>query len=174
MNRSPMVRSSLALLTTTIVATIVAVSAHAQRSGGGGGGGTPTPQVGGYQLTRLEALTSSFALSKDQKKNIKALLDEAHQNAAPTRDALANAHAAIGAAIAANKSQAEIDAAVKQYGQQAAAMATLEMKALAQLILQLNVPQKGNQAAVRLAFVLMHGIFLDPKKWDKMPDLQSY
>jgi len=53
-------------------------------------------------------------------------------------------------------------------------MVTLEMKALAQLIQQLNVPQKGNQAAVRLAFVLMHGIFLDAKKWDAMPDSRSY
>ena len=79
-----------------------------------------------------------------------------------------------GAAIAANKGQAEIDAAVKQYGQQAAAMATLEMKALAQLLQQLEPAQRANQAAVRSAFVLMHGIFLDAKKWDAVPDSRSY
>jgi Spy/CpxP family protein refolding chaperone len=172
--RHAIVRSSLAVLAGAIVLTMMAAVSHAQRGGGGGGGGMPSAQMGGFQLSRLDMLTNDFQLNKDQKKNIKALLDEAHKNSAATRDGLLNSHAAIGTAIAANKSQAEIDAAVKQYGQQAAAMATLEMKALAQLILQLNVPQKGNQAAVRLAFVLMHGIFLDPKKWDKMPDLQSY
>jgi hypothetical protein len=131
-------------------------------------------QVGGFQLSRLDTLASDFQLSKEQKKNVKALLDEAHKNAAATRDALFNSHAAIGTAIAANKGQAEIDAAVKQYGQQAAAMATLEMKALAQVLQALEPAHRANQAAVRSAFVLMHGIFLDAKKWDAVPDSRSY
>lgn len=171
MNRPALLRSSLAILAVGIIVTMVAASADAQRGSGGGMSGA---QVGGFQLTRLETLTSDFQLTKDQKKAIKALLDDAHKNAAATRDALLNAHAAIGAAITDNKSQAEIDAAVKDYGQQAAAMATLEMKALAQLMQQLVPAQRGNQAAVRSAFVLMHGIFLDAKKWDKVPDAQSY
>lgn len=166
-------RSLIPIATGAILVMLMAAAAYAQR-GGGGGGGMGGGQMGGFQLSRLDMLTNDFQLTKDQKKNIKALLDDAHKNAAATRDALLNAHAAIGAAIAANKSQADIDAAVKQYGQQAAAMATLEMKALAQLIQQLEVPQRGNQAAVRSAFVLMHGIFLDPKKWDAVPDLRSY
>ena len=173
MKHAAMLRSSLAILAGAIVVTMMTVAPHAQR-GGGGGGGMGGGQMGGFQLARLDMLTNEFQLTKDQKKNIKALLDDAHKNAAPARDALLNAHAAIGTAIAANKSQAEIDAAVKQYGQQAAAMATLEMKALAQVIQQLEVPQRGNQAAVRSAFVLMHGIFLDPKKWDAVPDSRSY
>ena len=53
-------------------------------------------------------------------------------------------------------------------------MATLEMKTLGQLVQQLEVPQRGNQAAVRSAFLLMRGIFLDAKKWDAVPDSRSY
>ena len=172
MKRAQMVRSSLALFAATILLITTAASPQAQS--GGRGGGAPGAAVGGYQFTRLEILTADFQLNKDQKKAVKALLDDAHKGAAATREGLLNAHAAIGAAIAANKGQAEIDAAVKQYGQQAAAMATLEMKALAQLVQQLDVTQRGNQAAVRSAFLLMHGIFLDAKKWDAVPDSRSY
>jgi len=164
-------RASLVFLTGTMIVITMTATPHAQRRGGGG---MPGGQVGGFPLTRLEILTADFQLNKDQKKAVKALFDDAHKAAAPTRDALANAHAAIGTAIASNKSQAEIDAAVKQYGQQAAAMATLEMKALGQLMLQLDIPQRGNQAAVRSAFLLMRGSFLDAKKWDKVPDMQGY
>lgn len=171
MKRIAIVRRSLAILAGAIVVTAMAAVPYAQR---GGGGGMPASQVGGFQLSRLEMLTNDFQLTKDQKKAIKTLLDDAHKNAATTRDSLFNAHAAIATGIAANKGQAEIDAAVKQYGQQAAAMATLEMKTLAQVLQQLEPAQRANQAAVRSAFVLMHGVFLDSKKWDAVPDSRSY
>jgi len=154
-----------------VVSTMIA-RPHAQR--GGRGGGTSGGEFGGFQLTRLETLAAQFQLNKEQKKAVKALLDDAHQGAAATRDGLISAHAAIGAAIAANKSQAEIDVAVKQYGQHAAAMTALEMKALAQMLQQLEPEQRSNGAAIRSAFFLMRGIFLDAKKWDAVPDSRSY
>jgi len=147
---------------------------HAQRGGGGRGAGGMAGGEGGFQYTRLETLANAFNLSKDQKKTVKTLLDDAHKSAAPTREGLASSHAAIATAIAANKGQAEIDAAVKQYGQQAAAMASLEMKTLAQLLEQLEPDQRSNGLAVRTAFFMMRGIFLDDKKWDAVPDSRSY
>ena len=171
-----LLRASVAILTATVIAATITAVPHAQRGGGGGGrgGGGGGGEFGGYKLNRLEILTNDFGLNKDQKKAIKALLDDAHKNAGPTRDALLSTHAAIGAAIAANKSQAEIDAAVKQYGQQAAAMAALEMKTLGQLMGELEPTQKGNAAAVRSAFFLLRGAFIDPKKWDAPPAGQGY
>ena len=165
------VRASLAAVAVTLVVVAMSTPSFAQR---GGGGGTRGGEFGGFQLTRLETLTASFELTKDQKKAVKTLLDDAHKNAASNREGLLSAHAAIGAAVAANKSQAEIDAAVKEYGQQAAAMAALEMKTLAQLVQQLEPPQRTNGAAIRTAFFLMRGIFLDAKKWDAVPDSRSY
>jgi len=168
-------RTSLAILSTAIMITALTAFPHAQRGGGGGGrGGSGGGEFGGYKLSRLEILTNDFGLNKDQKKAVKALLDDTHKGAAPTRDALLNAHTAIGAAIAADKGQAEVDAAVKQYGQQAAAMAALEMKTLAQLMTQLEPVQRGNGSAVRSAFFLLRGAFIDPKKWDAPPGTQGY
>jgi hypothetical protein len=164
-------RQWLTIAAAAIVLVMGTAVPHAQRRGGGG---ASAPEFGGYQQTRLETLTAAFGLSKDQKKALKTLLDDAHKNAASNRDGLVNAHAAIGAAIAGGKSQTEIDAAVKAYGEQAAAMAALEMKTLAQLLEQLDPPQRTNGAAIRSAFFLMRGIFLDAKKWDAVPDPRSY
>jgi Spy/CpxP family protein refolding chaperone len=168
-----MSRWSIGLLTT--VALVVAFSAwpQAQRGGGRGGGGAPSGE-NGYQYSRLEILANGFNLTKDQKKNVKTLLDDAHKGAAATREELASSHAAIGAAIAANKGQAEIDAAVKAYAKQAAAMTELEMKALADVLTHLEPEQRTNGAAIRSAFFMMRGIFLDDKKWDAVPDSRSY
>ncbi len=161
----------IAVLTTLALVLVLGAWPQAQR--GGRGGGTPTGE-GGYQFSRLEILANAFNLTKDQKKTVKALLDDAHKGAAPTREGLASSHAAIGAAIAANKGQAEIDAAVKQYAQHAAAMTELEMKALAQVLTQLEPEQRTNGAAIRSAFFMMRGIFLDDKKWDAVPDSRGY
>jgi Spy/CpxP family protein refolding chaperone len=165
-------RSLATIVTVAGLAAALSGPAHAQR--GSRGGGSSGGEFGSFPTTRFQILSDGFALTKDQKKSVKTLLDDAHKDAAGTRDALLAAHAAIGAAITANKGQAEIDAAVKEYGRQAAAMSALEMKTLAQLLLQLDPEQRGNQSAVRSAFFLMRGIFLDPKKWDAVPDSRSY
>jgi hypothetical protein len=141
--------------------------AFAQR---GGGGAPPIPQA----LTRLNILESGFKLNKDQKKAVKTILDEAHKSAAPVREALTRTHAAIAAAIQSGKSQEIIDAAVNEYAQQAAAMAALEMQALAQVLQTLDQEQRANGAGVRSAFFLMRGIFLDNKRWDDVPDSRGY
>jgi Spy/CpxP family protein refolding chaperone len=167
--KSTHLRKALAAAAAMTILGLLTSGLQAQRGGRGGGA-----EGGAYQFTRLEVLANSFSLTKDQKKTVKTLLDDAHKAAAPTRDALASSHAAIATAIVANKGQAEIDAAVKQYGQQAAAMASLEMKTLAQLLTQLEPEQRTNGAAVRTAFFLMRGIFLDDKKWDAVPDSRSY
>ena len=172
MTRRIVPRRSIGLLT-ALVFLGISVSPHAQRGGRGGGGGTPTGE-GGYQYSRLEFLANGFNLTKDQKKTVKGLLDDAHKAAAPTREALASSHAAIGAAIAANKGPAEIDAAVKEYAKQAAAMTELEMKTLADVLTHLEPDQRTNGAAIRSAFFMMRGIFLDDKKWDAVPDSRSY
>src|SRR5438132_14414436 len=58
---------------------------------------------GAVQMTRLETLEADFKLTKDQKKAVKSILDEAHKAAAPTREALTRTRSALAAAIAASK-----------------------------------------------------------------------
>jgi hypothetical protein len=155
------------LLAALLVVAAFPTRALTQR---GGSGAPPIP----LEQTRLNVLESGFRLNKDQKKSVKAMLDDAHKSAAPVREALTRTHAAIGAAIQSGKSQADIDAAVNEYAQEAAAMTALEMKALAQVLQALDLEQRGNQQAVRSAFFLMRGIFIDNKRWDDTPDGRSY
>ena len=123
--------------------------------------------------SRLDTLDLDFKLTKDQKKTVKDILDAAHKSAAPIRDALAKAHTDIAAAIQAGKN-ADVDAAVQRYAEQAAAMTALEMKALADVMKTLTDEQRGNNAAVSTAFFMMRGAFLDAKKWDDIPTGQLY
>jgi hypothetical protein len=69
---------------------------------------------------------------------------------------------------------AEIDRAIGEYAEQAAAMTAAEMTALAEIIQTLDPAQRANTAAIRSAFFLMRGIFLDKKRWDDVPDSRSY
>jgi hypothetical protein len=152
-----------------VVAGILATPALAQR--GGGRGSLPSAD---FQLTRLETLASSFTLNKDQKKAVKTILDAAHTSASSARDGLTRTRAAIAAAIQANNEQAEIDRAIGEYAEQAAAMTAVEMTALAEIIQTLDSAQRANPAALRSAFFLMRGIFLDKRRWDDIPDSRSY
>jgi len=155
----------------TAVAVIVLLAAVtpalAQRGGRGGGGGGG---VGGaFPFSRLESLEQNFKLDGEKKKAVKAVLDEAHKNAAPVREGLLTTHAALGAAVQAGKSQAEIDAAAAAYGEQAAAMARIEMDALAK-VLAIADPELQNQQAIQTTFYMVRGMFLKAGKWDEIPE----
>ena len=165
--------SGLASCVALVVLTGLSAPAAMQRGGGRSGGGAPSIPSGSPQ-TRLETLEADFKLTKDQKKGIQAMLDEAHKRAAPLRESLASAHAALGRTAQSGESEEAIDTAAKVYGEQAAAMAALEMAALARIMQGLDQTQRGNAAAVRSAFFLMRGIFLDGKKWDTTPDGKGY
>jgi Spy/CpxP family protein refolding chaperone len=138
------------------------------------GGGDLSLGVSPMQLSRLERLELVFKLDKDQKKAAKAIFDEAFKAAATARKELATTRAVLGQAVIAAKPQAEIDAAVKAYGIPAAAMATIEMQALADMLKGLTPEQRQNGAAIRTAFSMVRGMFLDEKKWDEIPKAQGY
>ena len=173
--RTPTGRAILALIQAVLLAVTFSRPALAQRGGGGAGrGGSAGGGGSAFQMTRLETLEADFKLTKDQKKAVKSILDDAHKGAASTREALTRTRTALAAAIVAGKDQPDIDAAVNAYAEQAAAMTAVEMKALAQVIESLDKDQRANQAGVRSAFFLMRGIFLDNKKWDEIPDARGY
>jgi hypothetical protein len=142
-----------------VLATVAAVGSAA----------TLVAQRGGaFPFSRLESLEENFKLG-DKKKAVKTALDDAHKSAAPVRDALLKAHAALGAAVQAGKSQEEIDAAARAYGEQAAAMARIEMDAIAKVI-AIADPELKNTQAIQAAFFMARGMFLKSGKWDEIPD----
>jgi hypothetical protein len=123
---------------------------------------------GAFPFSRLESLEENFKLGGDQKKAVKAALDDAHKSAAPVRRALLETHAALGEAVQAGKSQDEIDAAARAYAEQASTMARIEMEAVAK-VLAIADPGLKNQAAIQAAFFMARGMFLK-NKWDEIPE----
>lgn len=149
------------------MATILAVTlASAQRGGGGGrgGGGEGGDTFGMMQaVSPFDRMGTMLALDKNQKKEMKPILDEAQKEAAPIRDQMLKCNLEIGEAIQAGKSQEEITKAEGAYAALEAQMAGIEMKAFAKLYRLLDKEQQAKSAPV---FVMMHGIF-NGKNWNE-------
>jgi len=129
---------------------------------------TPPPPT-----TRLGIFAAVFALTEDQKKQVKTLLDAEYKGAAPLRDQLGKARTALGMAIQTKKSLSEVDDAAKQYAEQAAALAQVETKAIAKIIGMTSETARGNQTAMTWAVNMSRGIFAG-RKWDTAPDNRFY
>ena len=105
-------------------------------------------------------MSDELKLSKEQKKDLKALMDEAQKEAAPLKDQLAKSRAQLSAAIQAGKPD-EIDQAIQSHSVLEAQMTAVEMKAFAGIYKLLDGDQKSKSRAV---FVMMPGIFR-AKNW---------
>ena len=77
---------------------------------GGGGGGMPSGGFG--PATRLDRMSEALKLSKDQKKDVKAAMDDAQKEATPIHEQMTKSQLAIAEAIAAGKSKEEVDKAI--------------------------------------------------------------
>src|SRR5450759_944074 len=150
------------LLAGLLASTLV----FAQRGGGGGGsrgggGGIPSMGLGGG--TRLDRLTEALKLSKDQKKDVKAAMDEAQKEATPIQDQMNKSRLAIAEAIAAGKSKEEVDKAVLGEAELETQMTSLELHAFAKVVSSLEVDQK--QRGIPIVFAMVKGAFLG-KNWN--------
>jgi len=118
------------------------------------------------RVNRLDMLGQMLNLSKDQKKDVKTILDDGQKEANPLHDPLSKARAQVAAAIEAGKSQDEINQAIKAYADIQAQMAAIEMKAFAGIYKDLDSGQQ--QQASRL-FAMMTGVFKG-KNWTEVGD----
>jgi len=149
-----------------LIGLLAATIAFGQRGGGGGGGGrngggggmAPQGDFGGKN--KLELITTMLQLDKEQKKDVKSLMDEAQKEAAPVKDELAKSRAQLAAAIESGK-QEDIDKAVTAHAGVEAKMTAVEMKAFAAIYKLLGPDQKTKSRGL---FVMMPGIF-HPKNW---------
>ena len=146
-----------------LLAGILATSlASAQRGGKGGGAGSGPLMPMNSTPDKLGILTDAFKLTKDQKKLVKTVLDEGQKEAAPLRDEATKSRQAIGEAISAGKSQAEIDQLVKSQAAIDSQMAGLEMRAFVKIYQGLDADQ---QPKAQMLFQMMNGIFKN-KNWN--------
>jgi hypothetical protein len=149
------------MLSRILLAGLVASTlAFAQRGGGGRGGSNMS---GGVGETRMDRLTSALKLSKDQRKEIKAAMDDAQKQATPIYQQLPKSHLAIAQAIADGKSQEEIDKAVHHQAELETQIASIELHAFAKTVVLLEPDQK--QVGIPLIFALVRGVF-NGKNWN--------
>jgi hypothetical protein len=145
-----------------LLAGILAASLASAQRGGKGGGSSPMAVPMDSTPSRLEMLTNTFKLSKDQKKLVKTVLDEGQKEAGPLREEAAKSRQAIGEAVSAGKSQEEIDKLVKSHADIETRMAGVEMKAFAKIFKELD---KEQQPRAQILFQMMSGIFKN-KNWN--------
>jgi hypothetical protein len=153
-----------AFLRISIAAVLLAAPVAAQRGGGGGrGGNSPGMDIQMPRVTsRLDQIGEMFKLSKEQKKEVKSIFDEAQKSAIPVREEMTKGRQAIAEAIAGGKSQEEIDKLTQSYSLEDAQMVAIENKAFAKAVNLLEPEQKQRAG---LLFRMMPGMF-NKKNWE--------
>jgi Spy/CpxP family protein refolding chaperone len=147
-----------------VVGLLASTLVFAQRGGGSrGGGGDMAPRIAFGGGTRLDRMSEALKLSKDQKKDIKAAMDEAQKEATPIRDPMIKSHLAIAEAITAGKSQEEVDRAVRSHAELETQMTSLELHTFAKVVTFLEADQK--QRGVPIVFAIVKGAFMG-KNWN--------
>ncbi len=147
-----------------LIAMLVSGGAFAQRGGGGGRGGNmgAAMPMSMMSQSRLDRFATTLDLSKDQKKEVKSMMDESQKEASPLREQLSKSRLAIGEAVHAGKTGADLDAVLKANADIEAQMAAIEARAFAKLFASL---EKEQQAKVGPVFAMMKGIFAG-KNWN--------
>lgn len=134
----------------------------AQRGGGGHRGESVMPNSG-FSGTRLDHWAEMLKLSKDQKREIKAAMDDAQQAAAPIHGELVKVRLSLAEAVAAGKSQADLDKVIHTEAELDTQLTSLELQTFAKLVAVLEAEQK--QRGVPLLFAGVRGVF-NGKNWN--------
>jgi hypothetical protein len=127
------------------------------RGGSGGQGNIQTPRV----VNRMDQISEALKLNKDQKKEVKSIMDEGQKEAAPVRDQLMKSQLAIGDAIQGGKSQDDLKPLENSEAALQAQMVGIELGAFAKIYKLLD---KEQQPQTRVVFPMMKGIF-SGKNW---------
>jgi Tfp pilus assembly protein FimV len=142
-----------------VCAILLSGAAAAQRRNSRNGDPN-TPSIP-TRVNRLDMLGQMLNLTKDQKKDVKTIMDDGQKEASPLHEQLAQCRAQVAAAIAAGKSQEEIGQAIKAYADVQAQMTAVEMKAFAGIYKDLDSAQQQNGSRL---FAMMNGVFKG-KNW---------
>jgi hypothetical protein len=166
------------MLTKLVLAGILAVAVGAaQRGGGGGGMGGGEGGMGGgggmdrgggmgasRPTNRMDYLSEMLKLDKDEKKQVKAIMDDGQKEAAPVKEEIAKTRTAIAEAVAAGKGADEIKKAEAAYAAAAVHMHQIELGAFAKIY---QILDKDQQAKAGQVYGMMAGVF-HGKAWTDM------
>jgi hypothetical protein len=131
------------------------------RGGGGGMDGLSIPNAPRI-VNRIDMISESLKLDKEQKKSVKNMLDEGQKEANPVREQLAKARLAIGEAVKDGKPQDEINGLVTNEAQLESQMADIELSSFAKIYKGLQQEQRSQ---TRMLYMMMRGIF-STKNWN--------
>jgi hypothetical protein len=112
------------------------------------------------RVNRMDQLANILKLDKDEKKQIKTIMDDAQKEAAPVRDQMEKGRMSVAQAVAAGKPE-EIDTATKSYAAAESQMAGIEMNAFAKVYQALDKEQQAKSPEI---FPMFLGIFKG-KNW---------
>jgi hypothetical protein len=114
--------------------------------------------------SRLDRLADTLKLNKDQKRDIKAAMDDAQKEATPLHEQMTKSRLVIAESVVAGKPKEEIDKAVMSEAELETQMASLELHAFAKSLSFLEDDQKKAGGTMML-FTLVRGAFLG-KNWN--------
>lgn len=140
---------------------LAALSFAQGKKGGGGGNQQSIPMMTG-SVSKMDQFTQILKLDKDEKKQVKTIMDDSQKEALPVRDQMEKGRLAVAQAVAAGK-QEEIDAAVKTYAAAETQMAGIEMNAFAKIFQALDKEQQAKSPQI---FGMFTGIFKN-KNWNE-------
>jgi Spy/CpxP family protein refolding chaperone len=129
--------------------------------GGEMGGGGMRPSM----PTPLERMTTALTLNKDQKKQVKTIMDDAQKEAMPVKDQMLKGREAIAQAVAAGKSGDDLNAVISEYAASQTKMTQIELGAFVKIY---QAVDKDQQAKIPPVLAMMNGIFKN-KNWDSNP-----
>lgn len=167
------------MLTRLLLASVVAVAmASAQRGGGGMGGdsggmggmgGGDRGGMGNVGMmsrpsNRMDLISQMLNLNKDQKKQVKSIMDDGQKDAAPVRDEIVKSREAIAEAVASGKKGDELKPLETTYAAAAAKMHVIELSSFAKIYQILEADQ---QAKAGQLYGMMSGVF-HGKYWTEM------
>jgi Spy/CpxP family protein refolding chaperone len=135
----------------------------AQRGGGGRGGGESNMANVSFSGTRIDRLADTLKLTKDQKRDIKAAMDDAQKLATPIHEEMVQSRLAIAEAVAAGKSQADLDKVIHGHAELDAQLTSLELHTFAKIVDLLEAEQKPR--GVPVLFAMVKGAF-NGKNWN--------
>ena len=148
-----------------LVGFLASTLVFGQRGGGGGsrgGGGSNAPSMPLGGETPLDRVSAMLKLTKDQRRDLKAAMDDAQKEATPVHEQILKSREAIAGGVAAGKSPADLDDAVKSEGALEAQMAEIELRTFVKVAGTLDEEQRTRAGGL---FMMMRGIFAK-KNWN--------
>ena len=124
----------------------------------GSGGSRPT--------NRFDFIAQVLNLNKDQKKDVRTILEDGAKESASIREQMSKSRIAVGEAITANKSEEELKQLAKTSSDLDAQLSVLEVQAFGKTFATLDDTQKKNTQALGRALFLMNGMY-HIKNWNE-------